>query len=45
VLELVVVGLLLTFWMGFRTGYSFAVRRSGWNNARGGLRRFVRGRW
>lgn len=40
-----VVTLVAGFWVGYRTGYSSAIRRSGVNSVKSGLRRIRSGRW
>ena len=43
--EMLVLGIVIGLWVGFHTGYSAAVRKSGWSNVRGGLRRIRTGRF
>ncbi|MGA8980883.1 MAG: hypothetical protein WB473_17365 [Pedococcus sp.] len=40
-----VVTLVVGFWVGYKAGYSSAVRRSGVNSVKSGLRRMRTGRW
>ena len=44
-LEMLVLGIIIGLWLGFQTGYSTAVRKSGVANVRGGLRRIWTGRF
>jgi hypothetical protein len=44
-LEILILGIVIGLWLGFHTGYSAAVRKSGLSNVRGGLRRIWTGRF
>ena len=43
--EILLLGIVIGLWLGYRTGYSAAVRKSGLSNVRGGLRRIRTGRF
>ena len=43
--EILILGIVIGAWLGFHTGYSWAVRKSGYSNWRTGWRRMWTGRF